>query len=266
MGIPRGALRLLSPMLNPMYAKHIGNPAIHQKNRGYRTVLSSMLRAAGMKAVGLLIVLSIICGCTARPHVVEPAEPETEASDDRTIRLYVVSHGWHVGIAVAADRLSPMVPSLKERFAGAEYYELGWGDKGFYQAREITTGVTLRAIVWSRGAVVHVVAVPGSPVEYFRGNNVVHTCINAEEAESLARYLANSFTRDTAGEPIALKRGIYGESRFYEGEGRYHLLNTSNKWAAKALKSAGMAISPTFKLTADSVMEFVEENRRDCTR
>ncbi|WP_166253431.1 TIGR02117 family protein [Marinobacter salicampi] len=216
-----------------------------------------------MKAVGLLFVLFVLYGCTAKPHVVEP---DTEADGERTVRLYVVSHGWHVGVAIAADQLNPVVPALKERFDGAEYYELGWGDKGFYQAPEITTGVTLRAIVWSRGAVVHVVAVPGSPAEYFGSNDLVHTRINAEEAESLARYLASSFTRDAKGDLVGLKRGIYGESQFYEGEGRYHLLNTSNKWAAKALKSAGMAISPTFKLTADSVMEFVEENRRDCTR
>jgi len=80
----------------------------------------------------------------------------------------------------------------------------------------------------------------------------------------LARYLANSFARDGAGNLGELKRGLYGDGQFYEGEGRYHLLNTSNKWAAKGLKSAGMDISPTFKLTANSVMGFVEKNRNDC--
>lgn len=215
-----------------------------------------------MKAAGLLFVFFAIYGCSGKPHVVES---DAEADSPRTSRLYVVSHGWHVGLAIAAEELNPVIPDLKERFAGAEYYELGWGDEGFYQAREVTTGVTLQAIVWSRGAVVHVVALPDSPTGYFPGSRVVHTCLNAEEAESLAQYLSNSFTRDSASNLIELKRGIYGDSQFYDGEGRYHLLNTSNKWAAKALKSAGMDISPTFKLTADSVMGFVEENRNDCT-
>lgn len=216
-----------------------------------------------MKAAGLLFVFFAIYGCSGKPHVVEP---DAEADSPRTSRLYVVSHGWHVGLAIAAEELNPVIPDVKERFVGAEYYELGWGDEGFYQAREVTTGVTLQAIIWSRGAVVHVVALPGSPTEYFPGSRVVHTCLNAEEAESLAQYLSNSFTRGSASNLIELKRGIYGDSQFYDGEGRYHLLNTSNKWAAKALKSAGMDISPTFKLTADSVMAFVEENRNDCTQ
>lgn len=215
-----------------------------------------------MKAIGLLFVLFAIYGCSGKPHVVQP---DVEADSSRTSRLYVVSHGWHVGLAIAAEELNPVIPDLKERFSGAEYYELGWGDAGFYQASEITTGVTLQAILWSQGAVVHVVALPVSPDEYFPGTNVVDTCLNAEETESLTRYLSNSFTEDETGNLVKLKRGIYGDSQFYEGEGRYHLLNTSNKWAAKALKSAGMDILPTFKLTADSVMGFVEENRNDCT-
>lgn len=215
-----------------------------------------------MKAVGLLFVLFAIYGCSGKPYVVEP---DATAEGSRTSRLYLVSQGWHVGIAITAEQLNTVIPDLKERFAGAEYYELGWGDEGFYQAGEMTTGVTLQAIVWSQGTVVHVAALPVSPVEYFRGTNVIDTCLNAEQAESLARYLSNSFARDADGNLVELKPGLYGDSQFYEGKGRYHLLNTSNKWAAKALKSAGMDISPTFKLTADSVMEFVRENRNACT-
>lgn len=215
-----------------------------------------------MKAAGLIFMLFAVFGCSAKPSVVGP---EVTADGPRTSKLYVVSHGWHVGIAVAAEELNTVIPELRERFAGAEYYEIGWGDEGFYQAPEITIGVTLRAIVWSRGAVVHVVALPASPAEYFPESRVVHTCLNAEEIESVTQYLANSFTRDGDGSVLELKRGLYGNSQFFDGEGRYHLLNTSNKWAAKALKSAGMDISPTFKLTADSVMGFVKANRKDCT-
>lgn len=215
-----------------------------------------------MKAASLLFVLFAIYGCSGKPYAIEP---NVEADSSLTNRLYVVGHGWHVGLIIAAEELNPLIPDLKERFAGAEYYELGWGDEGFYQAREVTIGVTLRAIVWSRGTVMHVVALPVSPAEYFSGRGVADTCLTAEGAESLKRYLSNSFARDAGGNLVESKRGIYGDSQFYKGQGRYHLLNTSNKWAAKALKSAGMEISPTFKLTADSVMAFLEENRKVCT-
>jgi len=216
-----------------------------------------------MKAAVLLFVLFALYGCSGKPHVVEP---DTGADSSRAIKLYVISHGWHVGLAIAAEELNPAMPQLKERFPGAEYYEFGWGDKGFYQADEITSGVTLQAIIWSPGTVMHVVALPVSPAKFFPGGDVIYTCLNADEAEAAIKYLSNSFTRNPDNSPIELKHGIYGDSQFYEGEGRYHLLNTSNKWAAKGLKSAGMGISPTFKLMADSVMGFVKENRNDCTR
>ncbi|MGO1500637.1 MAG: TIGR02117 family protein [Marinobacter sp.] len=214
-----------------------------------------------MKAVSLLFVLSAIYGCSGKPYAIEP---NVKADSSLTNRLYVVNHGWHVGLVIPAEELNPLIPSLKERFGDAEYYELGWGDEGFYQAREVTIGVTLRAIIWSRGTVMHVVALPVSPTEYFPGPGVADTCLTAEGAESLTRYLFNSFARDAGGNLVESKRGIYGDSQFYKGQGRYHLLNTSNRWAAKALKSAGMEISPTFKLTADSVMTFVKANRNAC--
>lgn len=214
-----------------------------------------------MKAAVLLFALLTISGCSGKPYALES---DANAGSARTSKLYVVGHGWHVGLVIAAEELNPTLPDLEERFGEAEYYELGWGDKGFYQAEEITVGVTLQAIVWSRGAVMHVVALPVSPDEYFPGSDVVDTCLNAEEVESLKRYLSNSFSRDGDSNLVVLKHGIYGDSQFYGGEGRYHLFNTSNKWTAKALKSAGMDISPTFKLTADSVMAFVKKNRNAC--
>lgn len=214
-----------------------------------------------MKFAGLLFVLFAISGCTGKPYVIEP---DTNEKGSPTNKVYVVGHGWHVGIVVAAEELNPMVPGLKERFGEAEYYELGWGDEGFYQAPEVTAGVTLRAIVWSKGTVMHVVALPVSPEDYFPASDVVDTCLTAEGADSLKRFLSSSFARDADNNLLELKRGIYGDSQFYKGEGRYHLLNTSNKWAAKALESGGMEISSTFKLTADSVMAFVRENRKGC--
>ncbi|MFW5825431.1 MAG: TIGR02117 family protein [Marinobacter sp.] len=215
-----------------------------------------------MKPASLVLILLALSGCAGKPYV---AEPDTGTGGSLSTRLYVVSHGWHVGIAVAADELNRSIPGLRDRFGEAGYYELGWGDEGFYQASEITTAVTLRAIIWSRGSVMHVTGLPAPPDEYFSGSEVISTCLSAEGTEALTRYLSRSFARDDADNLVELKRGIYGDSQFYRGEGRYHLANTSNKWAAKALKSAGMDISPTFKLTADSVMGFVKENRKACT-
>ncbi|MDP6343627.1 MAG: DUF2459 domain-containing protein, partial [Alphaproteobacteria bacterium] len=46
----------------------------------------------------------------------------------------------------------------------------------------------------------------------------------------------------------------YPGSRFYEGAGEYHLLNTCNTWTARALRQAGLAVDPGNAVTADDLM------------
>ncbi|MCV5148187.1 DUF2459 domain-containing protein, partial [Escherichia coli] len=67
--------------------------------------------------------------------------------------MYIVSHGWHTGIVVPAANVNRVLPQLDARFAQPKWYEIGWGDKGFYQAQEITSSLTLQAMFWSTGAV-----------------------------------------------------------------------------------------------------------------
>jgi uncharacterized protein DUF2459 len=37
--------------------------------------------------------------------------------------------------------------------------------------------------------------------------------------------------------------GLYGDSRFYPAHGQFHLFNTCNTWAARALQAAGYPMS-----------------------
>lgn len=211
-----------------------------------------------MKIAGMFLLWVALSGCSAKPDAIET---ETVGRDGPASALYVVDHGWHVGLVISAKLLESELPQLKDRFGNARFYELGWGDEGYYQASEKTATVALKAIFWSQGAVMHVAALPVLPTQYFPGSEVIATCLEGGEVASLLDYLSASFARDTAGSLIPLQAGLYGDSQFYGGVGRYHLLNTSNKWTAKALKSAGMDIAPAFKLTAGSVMGWMRNNR-----
>ena len=62
------------------------------------------------------------------------------------------------------------------------------------------------------------------------------------------------------------KMTLTGDSHFYKGEGHYYLMNTCNNWTARGLKSAGLNISPTFKLTAGSIMGFLARHNKSQTR
>lgn len=214
-----------------------------------------------MKPVASLCFALALSACSGKPHVVEPA---ADGSGSRSTAMYLVSHGWHAGLVIPAEHLNRIAPELQQRFGDVPYYEIGWGDKGFYQAQEITAGLTLQAMFWSQGAVLHVVGVPAAPARYFSGSEVIETCLTGAELDSLSAFVASSFVRDAGGQVVTLSQGIYGDSQFYDGEGRYYLLNTCNKWTAKALRSAGLDISPAFKLTSGSVMGFLRTHGRAC--
>ncbi|MCF6323150.1 MAG: TIGR02117 family protein [Gammaproteobacteria bacterium] len=151
------------------------------------------------------------------------------------------------------------MPALQNQFGDVGSLEFGWGDKGFYQAEEITLGLTVRAMLWPTESVMHVVAVPQSPREYFPDSEVVTFCLTDSALSSLIQFIASSFKRNDIGDVMPLQSGIYGDSQFYQGEGDYYLMNTCNKWTAKGLRSAGMNISLSFKLTADSVMDHLKK-------
>lgn len=205
----------------------------------------------------LAALLLALSACSAQPVVIDH---KTETAPLRSNLVYVDNHGWHTGFVIPAEKLEADLPFLTKRFTSRPlYYEIGWGDKGFYQSHEITIGLTLRAMFWSSGSVVHVVAIPEAPADYLPDSEMIPLLLSDSEYSDLRKYIASSFSYDTRGNVIELQQGIYGDSQFYEGNGTYHILNTCNKWTARGLKSSGLDISTPFKLTASSVMDYLKK-------
>lgn len=198
----------------------------------------------------------VISGCSFEPHVIKHA---AESSPVRDHSVYVANHGWHTGFIIPSESVNVSLPFLIKRFGSVPYYEFGWGDEGFYQAEEITSFLTIGAILWPTDAVMHVVAVSMQPDKYFSGSEVIELKLSNSELESLQVFISNSFKYTGAGKAIKLEKGIYGDSQFYRAAGKYHMFNTCNKWTANGLKSSGMDIVAGFKLTADSVMSYVKQ-------
>lgn len=211
-----------------------------------------------MKNLLVAWIVLLLYGCATYPQAIKPM-PEKPSSGPE---IYLVNHGWHTGIILAANDVNKILPQLKVRFPQREqWYEIGWGDKGFYQSQEITTRLTLQAMFWPSGAVMHVVAFSGTPESYFSASAMTALSLTPGQNNSLLRYIGRSFARNERGELIPLKKGIYGDSQFYAANGRYGIFNTCNKWTAKGLESAGMTMNTSLKLTAGSVMKAVEENK-----
>ena len=209
--------------------------------------------AQGLLLRGLLLsVLFGAAGCAALPRIEEPAAGEIAGRHSG----FVVDHGWHSGLILPADCLNRLVPALRERFGSHGWYEIGWGDKGFYQAEEITVLLALQAFFASPGAVLHVARVD-EPAAYFAGSELVELWLADQPLASLCRFAAHSFQRGASGAVLPLGSGLYGDSRFYEAVGRYSMLHTCNTWTAKGLRSAGVDIQPSSTVTAGGVMRAV---------
>lgn len=200
----------------------------------------------------VLLFFLLLSSCTTLPHAIRS---DSATSGVRESRIYVASHGWHTGIILERENLDGIMPSLVERFPHADYYEIGWGDAGFYQAQKITAKITLNAVFLPSDTVVHLVGVEGDPIEYFSASKVNEVSISAEGMKSLCAFVESSFARDEYRTPKMLGSGLYGDSQFYEGKGKYHLFNGCNKWTAKALYSAGVDMNPVLKITSASVMD-----------
>lgn len=215
----------------------------------------SLRAVAVLCAPGLLAL--IILGCSGEPFALQPPK---DMSGPKSVPAFVVNHGWHTGLVVPAADLNSQLPELATRFGAPAYYEIGWGDQGFYQAQEVSVGLALSALFWSSGTVVHIVAVPESPEASFPGSQTKTLCLAAVQIEQLEKFISTSIVRDQAGHIVTLGSGIYGDSQFYAGVGRYSLANTCNMWTAKGLKSAGFDISPALKLTAGSIMNYLQNS------
>jgi len=175
------------------------------------------------------------------------------------LQVYVVSHGWHTGLVVPADTISDRLPQLKTRFPDARYIEFGWGDHNFYKADEITLGLALHSILVPTDSVMHAVALPTTPDNYFIASEVNSLCLDIEDYMSLIDHIVSGFSTGGDGAIEAQGNGIYGDSQFYTGHGNYHLFNTCNKWTAQGLAAAGLEIWPSFILRAESVMTSIDD-------
>jgi len=196
---------------------------------------------------GCLLSLVVI-GCTGAPQ----QQPEY---NDGGKPVYIVSHGgWHTGIVIAARDMGPGLAFLGNHFDKAEWYEIGWGDKQFYQAGEVTAGLALRAGLLPTDTVLHITALPEPPDAYFAKSRVIRMRIKRAGHERLLRAIADYFKLDENGNPITSGEGLYGQSLFFDATGTFHAFNTCNTWTAKMLEQAGVPIRSFMTLRANSVM------------
>ena len=206
---------------------------------------------------GLPMLLS---ACAAAPVAPEPAA--LIAASPVTRSVHVVNHGWHTGLVLRGDDVPAAAWPAKADFADAAYFEVGWGDRRYYQAMDPGLWLALKAAFWPRPGVLHVTAVDAAVERYFAHTEVIEIGISEPGLQHLLKHLRESHELDAAGRPIALGPGLYGNSRFYASRERFHLFKTCNVWVATALHAAGVPVRPAPTMTAGQLMAQLRPLRR----
>ena len=171
-----------------------------------------------MPRLGAIVLAALLQACAQQP----PCEP--------TRTLYVVSHGWHSGIVVERGDLVSRLPMLGIGKEG--YVEVGWGEERFYQARETTLGMKLRATLWPNASVLQVVPFVGPPSRYFVSSTVAEVRTDDAGYAAALEFIAATFKPDLQ----RVGPSLYGEGWFYRAEGSFHLFNNCNTWVGSVLE------------------------------
>ena len=169
--------------------------------------------------------------------------------------VYLVSHGWHVGLALRRDDLLALSPPARLPAPPVEHLEIGWGDGDFYPAPRPTLSLGLRAALCSRSSVMQVAGFDGPVSMMFPGQKVLALEVTPAGFAALARHLEASLAVDGDGHPVAVAPPLYGSGAFYLARGRYRLLDNSNTWVARALSIAGCPMDVEATITAGAVLQ-----------
>ncbi len=167
----------------------------------------------------------------------------------------VMSHGWHTGIVLPVNATTTELIPAFEHFQRYRWAEVSWGDEGFFRAKSISPGVTLRALLWPSPTVMHVDGFHSPAIaEYTRGS-----LVRLEFTDRAFRDLCLSIAADFASTD-ALSRGIYDTSYFFRAHGSYTLTNTCNVWTLRKLADAGLETRPRLGIRAEvAIAQIVDQ-------
>jgi uncharacterized protein (TIGR02117 family) len=201
-----------------------------------------------------VLVLALLLGAACGGPVAGLYPPR---ADEPTSTVWIVAHGWHAGIAVrAADLPATSWPERRD-FARADYLEVGWGDREYWQAQDPGLRLALNALLLPTPSVVRVIAIDEPLAAAFPGAEILDLRLSRAGFERLLAFVDGTFDRAGAAVATPLGPAAWPRSRFYPAQGSYHAFRTSNTWTARALHEAGVPITPAFALTSGGLLRQV---------
>jgi len=177
--------------------------------------------------------------------------------------VLVLDHGYHSGIVIYRDDLQRFGGAVAKGwladFPNADWFEIGWGDRGFYldvpTLSDVTFGVAASALLLPSPSVLHVATGQGDAAQVFAASGQISFSLDSAHMTALIDTLQAG-----SGGADGLKKGLYLNSLFYAGNGSYHMFYTCNSWVARVLRAGGVNASPLFAQSSSGL--FTELNLR----
>ena len=170
-----------------------------------------------------------------------------EPNQKDEVTIHILTNGVHTDIVVPTINeqkdwsKTVKFSNIASKDTSYPYLAIGWGDKGFYLETptwsELKPSVAFRAATGLSTSALH--------ATYYRKMLVDSNCrkidISKDQYSRLIEYINNTAQTDPNGNWIYIPTNAnYSDSdAFYDAKGRYHLFNTCNSWANKALKACG---------------------------
>jgi len=168
--------------------------------------------------------------------------------------VYVINHGWHIGLAAPATDFAPGAFFRERTFERWRWLEFGWGDAAFYQTPDAGLGLALRALFTPTDTVMHVVGFDNPPPRAFPTRETLAVRLPLAGYRATLAFIKDSFARGEDSMPVLSKDSGDGRSAFYKAIGSYSILRTCNTWLAEALAKAGLPLDPDRAARAEDLM------------
>lgn len=207
--------------------------------------------------VGLAAVAVVFIGATLLTLRSGDRRLYPIAAGEAAVRVFVISHGYHAGIAlprgtlaeVASRRGYAALGAVATRFGAYSFLEMGWGDEEFYRsvptAASLTVPMAARALLLPGNAsVLHVVGLGYPPRAAFPLADIIALDLSADGFDRMLRRIDATFAPAASAPVEDVGPGLYGPSRFYRARGTFNVFHVCNHWLADLLDAAGVPTAP----------------------
>ncbi|MGB9367281.1 MAG: DUF2459 domain-containing protein [Xanthobacteraceae bacterium] len=221
-------------------------------------------------ALGVIALFAIWMVGGAAWITARPADPMLwPARDERIVDVYVISNGYHAGLALprawlaefASARGYPALIAVAQRFAAFDWIEFGWGEREFYQSVPVVGDMNLRLALRAlfhpeNRSVVHVVGISGDPTQAFRAE-MMKVPLSWNGFDRILAKLDATFVPPQNGALPDLGGGLYGPSLFYPATGRFGITRVCNHWIGDLLGAAGLPANPVLATVPQGLLFYL---------